>query len=289
MASAALRWPPPVPEPLPVRLPSFAIRVQRRARCDMRPLRRSLRPDHHGGGLPRHPPSSDFPSARGHSTLASYRPLPEAGTFGAGRRGSDLPDSSLVRIDAQSRAQLESPRARVPYMAGSEFSPATVLRGAAHTSYWKCFLGAYGSHRPSAGTPRRTSSTKFPAPPADRRRDPELPVTVAYVAGTTGRKICSWSLVRTPARTRAETEFCCVRNPCYRSTPLLATTLLRTYAHAQYRRRYRSAFDQRWPPTGAPRPYVVVDDPDATNPLTGWPCQVVTLPVPTVTQKTLHD
>ena len=128
MASAALRWPPPVPEPLPGRLPSFAIRVQRRARCDMRPLRRSLRPDHHGGGLPRHPPSSDFPSARGHSTHASYRPLPEAVTFVAGTRRENLCDWSIMRANEQSCAPLESPRARVPYIAGCEFSPATTTR-----------------------------------------------------------------------------------------------------------------------------------------------------------------
>ena len=51
---------------------------------------------------------------------------------------------------------------------------------------------------------------------------------------------------------------------------LRATTLLRTGAHIQYRRRYRSAFGQRAPRTVAPPPYVVDEAPDAMLPLTRW-------------------
>ena len=207
MASAALRWPPPVPEPLPGRLPSFAIRVQRRARCDMRPLRSHLRPDHHGGGLPRHPPSSDFPSARGHSTHASYRPLPEAVTFVAGRRRGNFRDCSHLRTNAQSCAHLESPRARVPNMAAREFSLATVLRGTTHTAYWKCFLGAYGSHRPRDKAPHRTFRTKSPAPPSDRRRYFELPTTVTSATAKRGADSCNSSRLRTDTQTSALTAF----------------------------------------------------------------------------------
>ena len=52
---------------------------------------------------------------------------------------------------------------------------------------------------------------------------------------------------------------------------LPAATPLRTAAQAQYRRRYRSAFGHRRPPTGAPRPYLVHEDPGAMHPLTRWP------------------
>lgn len=95
-------------------------------------------------------------------------------------RRREIFDSSTVRTNAQSRAQLESPRARVPYTAGGEFSLATVLRGSAHTAYSKRFLDAYGSHRPRTRTPSSKTGTKFPASPAHRRREPELPSTVTF-------------------------------------------------------------------------------------------------------------
>ena len=71
---------------------------------------------------------------------------------GAGRRRWDLVDSSLVRTDAQSCAQVESPRARVPYVPRCEFPPATVLRADSQPKYLKRFRAAYGippvkSHR----------------------------------------------------------------------------------------------------------------------------------------------
>ena len=63
---------------------------------------------------------------------------------GAGRRRRDICDSSIVRTDAQSCAQLEYPRARVLYMAGCEFSPLTLLRPVALQSKRTCFHRAYG-------------------------------------------------------------------------------------------------------------------------------------------------
>ena len=86
--------------------------------------------------------------------------IPMAERFVAERGRGDFANRSRARPHAQSRAELESLRARVPYIAGCEFSPATVLRGTAHSAYRKRFLGAYGSHRPSVGTPRRSSTTK---------------------------------------------------------------------------------------------------------------------------------
>lgn len=65
---------------------------------------------------------------------------------GAGRSRGDIDDSSPVRTNAQSRAQLESPRARVPYIAESRFSLTSMMRGDALAKYWRCFPSAYG-HR----------------------------------------------------------------------------------------------------------------------------------------------
>ena len=51
---------------------------------------------------------------------------------------------SHARTHAQPRADLESPRARAPYMAGREFSPPTVLRADTLQSKSKRFPTAYG-------------------------------------------------------------------------------------------------------------------------------------------------
>ena len=75
----------------------------------------------------------------------------------AGTRRRVFLASSLVRTHAQSRAQLESPRARVSYNAGCGFSPATVVRTGAQQSKRPGFLVAYGArHR----TPQRLSQRK---------------------------------------------------------------------------------------------------------------------------------
>ena len=51
---------------------------------------------------------------------------------------------SHVPAHAQSCAELESPRALLPYMARWELSPATVLRLRAHAKYRTRSLAAYG-------------------------------------------------------------------------------------------------------------------------------------------------
>ena len=88
---------------------------------------------------------------------------------------------------------------------------------------------------------------------------------------TSHRKFVVRSHMRIHAQTRAEIESPRVRVPYTARCKLPATTPLRRAAQAQYRRRYRSAFGHRRPPTGAPRPYVVDEYPGAMHPLTRWP------------------
>ena len=64
---------------------------------------------------------------------------------GAGRRCGNFADTSPARRDAQSRGEIESPRARGPNTAGCEFSFATVLRTPALQSKRTCSLAAYGA------------------------------------------------------------------------------------------------------------------------------------------------
>ena len=66
---------------------------------------------------------------------------------GAGTRGRDFGDSSHVRTPAQSRADLESPRARVPHTAGRRISPTTGTHPLALQSKSNSFLPAYGAEQ----------------------------------------------------------------------------------------------------------------------------------------------
>ena len=75
---------------------------------------------------------------------------PYRGTLVAERGREDFGDSSHVRTNAQSSAGLESSRARAPYMAGGEFSPATVLRAGALKSKRPRSLPAYGAQELAA-------------------------------------------------------------------------------------------------------------------------------------------
>ena len=102
-------------------------------------------------------------------------------TFGAGRCSGDFGDSSLVRRPAQSRPQLESPRARGPYTARSEFSRATVLRADAQAKYSKRFRPAYGL-RPSTAGPRIVRPARSSVRHATLAV--ELPITVTSLADT---------------------------------------------------------------------------------------------------------
>ena len=115
---------------------------------------------------------------------------PGVGTFVAGRRRGDFWASSLVRTHAQPHSELESIRARVPYMARRESSPATVLRTGALQSRRARFLVAYGArHRtaqrlaqrkphegiyPMSWRPQRTT----PQATLLRRQSEMIPVTV---------------------------------------------------------------------------------------------------------------
>ena len=116
---------------------------------------------------------------------ARYRPRPA--TFGADTKHPELVESPVVRTHAQSRAELESPRARVPYLAGYEYSAATVLPAHAQAKYSKRFRAAYGRDRSKAEAPHRTSSTRSPASLTDQHRDAELPSALKSVADRSRR------------------------------------------------------------------------------------------------------
>ena len=83
-------------------------------------------------------------------------------TFVVRTRRREFWDSSLMRTHAQSRAEIESPRARVPYAAGWELPPGTRLRAGARVKYWNRSPGAYGHRRSSAGTPRSYVEDQVP-------------------------------------------------------------------------------------------------------------------------------
>ena len=101
----------------------------------------------------------------------AFRAVSRAGgLFVAGRRSEDFCDWSHVPTHAQSRAEIESSRARAPYTGGREFSPPTVLRSAAPAKYWDRFLTAYGPRRLSTQPSRPSVDHEAPGavPPPTR-------------------------------------------------------------------------------------------------------------------------
>ena len=103
----------------------------------------------------------------------------------AGRRRGEFVNPPRVPTHAQSCAEIESPRARIPYIAGCEISPATVLRGDAQAKNSKRFRAAYGHHRSRTGPLHRSSSPKSLAPGTNRPSDGGFPLTVTSLATPT--------------------------------------------------------------------------------------------------------
>ena len=83
---------------------------------------------------------------------ARYRPRPA--TFGAGMRSRSFCITSRVRTHAQTRADIESPRVRGPYLARCELPPTAPLRAAAQAQYRTRYRSAFGHRRPPIRTPR---------------------------------------------------------------------------------------------------------------------------------------
>ena len=77
-------------------------------------------------------------------------------------RRREFRESSLMRTHARPRAELESPRARVPHTARCELPPRTRLRVDARIEYWSRSPGAYGHRRSRAGTPRSCVKDQVP-------------------------------------------------------------------------------------------------------------------------------
>ena len=103
-------------------------------------------------------------------------------TFVAGRSCGEFGDSSPVPPHAQSRAELEPPRARVPYTAGCKFSPTTVLRA---------LMRSIRSRRATSSLTRtlrnrpehqdRPSMTKFPTRCTDQPKRLAMSLTGAFL------------------------------------------------------------------------------------------------------------
>ena len=160
----------------------------------------------------------------------------------AGTRRGNSCDRSIMRTDAQSCAEFESLRARIPNIAGGELSPAPVLRGDAHGAYHKRFLGAYDSHRLRAGPSSRTSSMKAPAQRTDRSRDAALPTAAASGAGGRRGDLYNRSILRTDAQSRAEFESPRARIPCITGFGVSPATLTRAAALRSKRTRFSAAY-----------------------------------------------
>ena len=102
-------------------------------------------------------------------------PISQA-TCVAGMCSGDLGESSCVRTPAQSRAEIEPPRARGPYTARGDLSSATGLRAHALQSKPKRYLPAYGAAlRPQRSrTDRLLRNARRTSTPSERPHGPLL-------------------------------------------------------------------------------------------------------------------
>lgn len=88
---------------------------------------------------------------------------------------------------------------------------------------------------------------------------------MTFVAGRSSRDFWVSSPVRRHAQMRAELESPRVRDPYIARCELPAATPLRSPAHTQYRRRYRSAFAHCSPRSGAQFPSLANEDPGTAH------------------------
>ena len=171
MASSGVRWTPPVPVRLPGRVRTSSTHAQRCAGVDLRILPRHFR--WHGS---RRHSYSRRPRTIGPMSLDRRRLGTKAGrascaSLVAGTSRGDFVDASFMRTEAQSRAEIESPRVRVPYSAGCELLVTTALRTAAHAQYRRRYQSAFGHRPPRFGARLPYVVDKVPGPkhPLTRR------------------------------------------------------------------------------------------------------------------------
>ena len=180
----AVRWHPFGCEPQPGRPRFFATHPPRRDAPDsplpsriLRHRRPSRSHAHCATAITLPPPSG-------------CRLPPGRGTFVAGRRRGDFVDRSYVRTHAQSRADLESSRARVPHIGRWEFRATPPLRAGAHIQYWQCCRCAYAGPRSASGPPRRgvhdKGATRVREPRDHFRSTPSSATPTAHWQNRTG-------------------------------------------------------------------------------------------------------
>ena len=121
--------------------------------------------------------------------IAQHRSLFSAWTTNVPDRGrGNFCASSRVLTPAQPRAEIESPRVRVPYTARCELPAATPLRTTAHIHYPRRYRSASG-HRPHRPADRLwyVIDQDSDTPSTGRAFGRESRLTVTLIAVTTGR------------------------------------------------------------------------------------------------------
>ena len=131
---------------------------------------------------------------------------PASGTFVVITRRREFRDSSLMRTHARSRAELESPRARVPYTAGCELPPGTRLRAGAHVKYPTRYPPAYAHSR-------STDGTRFSYVGDEVHRAMHRPITRARIPARGDRRIPAQSQPAPSARSLTGTRTTLVSRP----------------------------------------------------------------------------
>ena len=185
MAGKSARCRPFVPATPPPPVHPFSIRTRRNARPGNRELPLRLRQADRRARASRIAWAPDALHAEGDRTGVRAH-SPGRGTFVAGRRSGDFWVSSHVRTHAQTRAEIESPRVRVPYIARFNFLPTTPLRTAAHPQYWRRYRSAFGLRPPEPRPGFRTSTTTKQVPCTRQPLTRQAPSTVTFITATIG-------------------------------------------------------------------------------------------------------
>lgn len=128
-------------------------------------------------------------------------------TFVADARRREFCNRSHVRTHAQSRAQIESPRARVPHMPGCELIPTTALRTGARDEHLTRYPSAYCHRQPHAGAPRSLVDPKVSGGMHLPTSRPEISMAEPFGVDTKRPDLVDSSPMRPYAQLRPAIEF----------------------------------------------------------------------------------
>ena len=202
-------------------------------------------------------------STKSNETPPHGAPLPEdIRTWVARTRHRESPEIvERANICAVHARTLHACRVVTPYRGRREMVPSTALRTAAQATDWRHYRGAYGQRHARGGAPWSYVRHHLSGPCTNSPPDLGSSLPAMFVAEMSSRDSWVSSPMRTLAQMCADLASPRVRGPYTARYELFETTPLRTPSHAQYWRRYQSAFSHRPPQPAVRHPDILNEDP----------------------------